>query len=137
MTTNPEHLHTRDPRGHTTETEAEDEITGALLDETPEGRGPPKKVVNMEILFVWIAATIALGGLLAITLATKPSYGALLTISILGLGYAIATPVIVASLLRRRDEVEANQRARELVDGAGRHEARVRRRAFYWSDSST
>lgn len=137
MTANPEHLRAHDPRGRTPEADAEDEITGALLDETPEGRGPPKKMVNMEIVFVWIAATIALGGLVAITLATKPSYGALLTISIMGLGYAVATPVIIASLLRRRDEVEANRRAREIVDGAGRHEARVRRRAFYWSDNST
>jgi hypothetical protein len=135
MTADPNQLRAQKPEPRVDD--PEQELTDAFLEESPEGRGPAKRIVNVEIILVWIAATIALGALVAITLATKPSYGTLLTIAIIGLGYAVASPVIVASLLRRRDEVQAHHRAHELVEGAGRHEGRVRRRAFYWSDNST
>jgi len=114
------------------ETEGEERLTEALLEETPEGRGPSRRIVHAEVIFVWIAALTALVALVAITLATKPSYSTMLTIALLGLGYVVVSPVIVASILRRRDAVEAHDRAHDMVE-RGSHEA-VRARPTYGGD---
>lgn len=140
MTTNPNPAEPADPRRthyEVPDREAEDRLSESMLDEAPEGRPPSKKLMRNELPVVFILGALAFVGLVAITLATRPSYNTVLTIAIIGLAYVLASPVLVAFLLRKRDEVKAHERAHEIVEGSSRPRGRIRKRAFYWSDSST
>lgn len=114
-------------------TAEEDQIAEQMLEETPEGRGPAKEVVRREIPFVWIASTIAVVALGALVIAARPSWGTIIVVGLLALGYVFASPVILASMHRKRDEVEVSQRAHDVIDESEHPRERVRRRAFYWS----
>jgi hypothetical protein len=140
MTTNRNQTDPADPRRahlEVPDAEAEERLSEHMLEDTPEGRGPSKKIVRSELPIVFILAALAFVGLVAITLASRPSYSTVLTIAIIGLAYVVASPVLIAFMLRKRDEVKAHERAHEMVEGTSNHRGRIRRRAFYWSDSST
>ena len=140
MTTNPSRTGPADPRRARLEVpdvETVQKVSESMLENTPEGRGPSKKIIRSELPVVFILAALAFVGLVAITLASRPSYSTVLTIAIIGLAYVVATPVLIAFLFRKRDEVKAHERAHEIVEGSSNHRGRIRRRAFYWSDTST
>ncbi|MBK7404511.1 MAG: hypothetical protein IPJ41_07705 [Phycisphaerales bacterium] len=96
--------------------ELEAALTAAMLEQAPDGPGPCPRTLHRELDALSITAAVLIVGCVGAILIVRPPSSTLLAVAAISLAYACSSPVLVAALLRHRDETDAHGWAHEQVE---------------------